>query len=277
MKNIPYLTILFLAVFSCHQNEGTHTDFKEEEKAISQSHGIIRGDLKNTYSTIPEKSQIRKVIWKANIEFQVSNVEVATENIKSIANKYHAFVSNMKLNSTRSRLSNKITLRVSSSNFDSLLNDIKGESIYIKSIEVNSKDVSEEFVDIESRLKTKKDVRDRYIEILRDKTGDVKDIIEAEEAIRKITEEIEAKEGRLRFLNDQVNFSTITLSLYQEVEYVKEPSTYVKPYFEKIYNGLQNGWSIVTNLIIVLVNIWPILLILGLLFWKRKWIISKFK
>ena len=67
--------------------------------------------------------------------------------------------------------------------------------IFLDKEDITSNDVTAEFVDIESRLKTKKEVRNRYITILKTKTGKVKDIIQAEEAIRKITEEIEVKEG----------------------------------------------------------------------------------
>ena len=57
----------------------------------------------------------------------------------------------------------------------------------------NAKRSTEEFVDIESRLKTKREIRDRYIQILRDKTGSISDVLEAEEAIRTITEELKQK------------------------------------------------------------------------------------
>ncbi len=132
-------------------------------------------------------------------------------------------------------------------------------------------------MDIESRLKTKKEVRERYISILRNKTGDIKDVIAAEDAIRKITEEIEAKEGWYRYLQDQVNFSTVQLRVYQEVEYGKEPTVYIKPYSEKLLDAVINGWGMITSLLLGLLNIWPLVIITSLIVWKRKWIVSRFK
>ena len=274
MRKLLISTILTLLLFSCENKESNSQDYKSIEEA---GDSYIANKAKSPTTGNSPQNKSRKVIWNANLEFQVTDVNNASQNIKNIADSFGAFVSNMKLNSGYSRISNKITIRVESSKFDSLLNAIKGESIFMKSIEINSKDVTEEFIDIESRLKTKKDVRDRYIEILRNKTGDIKDVIEAEEAIRKITEEIEAKEGRLRYLNDKVKFSTINLNVYQEVEYRKEPNVFIKPYSEKLTDGLKNGWSIITNIFLGLVNIWPLLLIVSFIIWKRKWLISKFK
>ena len=68
---------------------------------------------------------------------------------------------------------------------------------------VSVQDVTEEYLDIEARLKTKKEVEARYIEILKSKTKTVEDVLKAEEQIRIIREEIEAREGRLNYLKNQ--------------------------------------------------------------------------
>jgi hypothetical protein len=149
---------------------------------------------------------------------------------------------------------------------------IKGQSIFMDRSDISSQDVTEEFVDIEARLKAKREVRDRYIEVLKTKTGTVKDIIEAEEAIRVITEEIEAKEGRLRYLNDRVDLSTVTLTMYEKVKYVGEPERFEKDYSDDVSESFGDGWKVVKAIFLGFVTIWPILLIglIALLVWKRK-------
>ena len=61
----------------------------------------------------------------------------------------------------------------------------------------------------------------------------------------------------------------------EEVAYAKKPNLYKKPYLTKLKEGFTNGWSLVQGITIGLVSIWPILLILGILFFMRKKI--KFK
>lgn len=267
---------LLIVLFGCEKaSEASAKESMDyEEVATEATEGSVSAT--ETFDN-PVAKVDRKIIWSADMEFQVKNVDESTKNINKLVKKHRGFVSNMNLNSTHYRISNRIEIRINSEQFNDLINDIKGESIYMKNIEINSEDVTEEFVDIESRLKTKKEVRERYIDILRNKTGDVKDVIAAEEAIRVITEEIEAKEGRLRYLKDKVGFSTITLELFQEVEYEKVPSVYVKPYTEKLADGFGNGWSIITNVLLGLVNIWPIIFIISVLIWKRSWIASMFR
>jgi hypothetical protein len=135
----------------------------------------------------------RKLIWSADLEFQVKNVDASTKSITKMSERFDGFISGMELTNKNYQISNQITVRVPNSNFHALINAMKDESIFLDRANVYSDDVTEEFVDIESRLKTKREIRDRYIQILRDKTGSISDVLEAEEAIRTITEELKQK------------------------------------------------------------------------------------
>jgi hypothetical protein len=196
--------------------------------------------------------------------------------ITKLSEKYDGFIADMELTSNNYQVSNQITVRISNSSFHEFVNAIKGQSIFIDRANVSSNDVTKEFVDIESRLKTKREVRDRYIQILRDKTGSISDVIEAEEAIRKITEEIEAKEGRLRYLKDRIDHSTVVMTIYQTVDFVNPPERYDKGYGEEMGDSFSRGWHVITSVILALITIWPLLLIFGVLYWKRKWVIQLF-
>ena len=91
----------------------------------------------------------------------------------------------------------------------------------------------------------------------------------AEEQIRVLTEEIEVKEGRMRYLQDRVGLSTLTLSIYQEVEYIATPEVYKKTFLNKIKEGFLNGWDIVIGILLGLINIWPLVILFPFIFWKR--------
>ncbi len=137
---------------------------------------------------------------------------------------------------------------------------------------LDSRDVTAEWLDLESRLQTKRDVRDRYIDILRNRAQKVEDILNAEDKIRVITEEIEAKEGRLRYLRDQVSLSTLTLELYETVEYRSTSPTVTRGFGSKFLDSLAFGGQMIQDIVLGMVAIWP-LLILGVLafFGVRRW------
>ncbi|MFK8037055.1 MAG: DUF4349 domain-containing protein [Crocinitomicaceae bacterium] len=214
----------------------------------------------------------RKMIWKGNLEFQVQNMETSSKKISAICEEEGAFISEMNMSSTNYKIENHVQIRVNNSHFHQLIERLKGESIYTDNISITSNDVTEEFIDIESRLNTKKEVRERYINILRKRTGSIKEVIEAEEAIRRITEEIEAKEGRLRYLKDQVNFSTISVNIYQKVEFNRAPEVYEKSFGDDVSDSFSNGWQFITIVFLVLVNLWPLLLagIIFIVWWKYR-------
>jgi hypothetical protein len=97
----------------------------------------------------------------------------------------------------------------------------------------------------------------------------VQEIMAVEEQIRVIREEIESKEGRQKYLNDQVLFSTITVSFYQETETSSAPE---QPFYVKIWKNFVEGWTSFFNMIIGLFYLIPyILLLLGLFYLLRKW------
>lgn len=137
---------------------------------------------------------------------------------------------------------------------------------------LDSRDVTAQWLDLESRLQTKRDVRDRYIDILRNRAQKVEDILNAEDKIRVITEEIESKEGQLRYLRDQVSLSTLTLEFYETQEYRDTGETYRRGFGSKLLSSLEFGWEMIQELVLGLVAIWPLLLIGGVAFWGfRRW------
>ncbi|NKI32079.1 DUF4349 domain-containing protein [Croceivirga thetidis] len=269
-----FFSFLTVLVATCGGG-GSNADVANYETATAEVYDNT-SELESTTKTVNE-AQNRKLIWNGNVELKVNDVQESTTKVNQICEEFGGFVSGMNLNNTNYEISNTITIRVDSKNFNKVIESLKDEAEYIKSVSVTSNDVTEEYIDVQSRLNTKKEVRDRYIEILKNKTGKISEVLEAEEAIRKITEEIEAKEGRLRYLKDKIKFSTISVRLYETVSFSNEPEAYEKSFGDKSLQALKNGWKIITTLVLILINIWPLLLITIVLIWRWKWIKSKLR
>ncbi|MGB1041674.1 MAG: DUF4349 domain-containing protein [Flavobacteriales bacterium] len=285
MKNLILPLLLFAAFVSCEsdysENSSNLSYSEEDESKEILKDEVAQGTFKkglakpsgNFVPNTPIKISNRKIIWKGDMKFQVKEVTQSSEEIGEIAKELGGLISDMNMTSSNYRISNTLTIRIANDKFHELIKRVKGESIFTDYANVNSNDVTAEFVDIESRLKTKREVRDRYINILRNKTGKIKDVIAAEEAIRVITEEIEAKEGRLRYLKDKVDFSTVKIELYQKVDYQREPEiSQETPFSEKLGNSFGNGWSAIKGIFLFLITIWPLILlgIAVLVFFRRR-------
>jgi uncharacterized coiled-coil protein SlyX len=75
-------------------------------------------------------------------------------------------------------------------------------------------------VDVESRLKNKRIEEARLLEILEKKTGDLKEVVALEQAISEVREQIERMEGRMRYLTEKVELTTITITAREVQDYV---------------------------------------------------------
>lgn len=265
--------------------EGFATESEESPQELDETPPPAppqQGQPQPPAQPIPDKEPVaekiaRQIIKTANYRIQVEDVNASSRKANQLATKHGGYVSDSELTNSSYEITNVITIRVPAAHFDSLLEELGSDAIHTQYKRINSQDVTEEFVDITTRLKTKKEVRDRYVDILRTKAKTVKDVLDAEEQIRIIQEEIEAKEGRLRYLKDQVGMSTIRLELYQAIEYHPEPNVFHESFWSKLISGLKNGWDMLQGIVIFFVNIWPLLLIGGLLWWQRRWVWSKIR
>lgn len=203
-----------------------------------------------------------KIIKSATARYKVKNVKIATFKIKAIARQYGAYVSDLRFQNDLYRKENRFTLKVPQRHFDIVMDSVNVIADFVEYENITTKDVTEEYLDIEARLKTKLEVKARYETILRKNAKTVEDILKTEERLRILQEEIESAQGRLKYLTNKVAFSTIQIDLYESVDYTETPESYTKTFWDKTKEGVSNGWSFIETFIIVLINIWP-LLILG--------------
>lgn len=247
-----FLTALLL--FSCNQ-------YSLEESNILNNDEIINYKEKKVVSSV-DKINL-KVIKSAKTKYKVANVKIATKKIKELAKNYNGYISDLQFQNNLYRIENRFTIKIPKDYFDVFLDSIHNYIDFVDFENITTKDVTEDYFDASSRLKTKQEVKIRYEEILRKKAKTVDDVLNTEEKLRVIQEEIEATTGKLNFLKNRIAFSTIDIQLYEEVDYKPEPKIYNKSFLSKAKEGFINGGKIVSNILIGIVNIWP-LFILGI-------------
>ena len=85
--------------------------------------------------------------------------------------------------------------------------------------ESHADDVTEEYVDLEARLKNKQQLEARLLELVAKRGDDIKDVLALEAELARVREEIERMQGRLRYLTDRVDLTTIEISAYERRDY----------------------------------------------------------
>lgn len=276
MRNTTLFLFLALGFFatSCASDSGAQA--KESAQADMQTAEYDYQEQKQAQAKTDDLViQERKIIRTASMRFQVDDLKSSSKRIEAMTKELGGFIANSQQRSSNYSIQNDISIRIPSERFDEFLARVEQEALYINHKNVNANDVTEEYVDITTRLKTKKEVRDRYIEILRDKAVTVEEVLNAEEKIRILQEEIEAAEGRLKYLSDRTNLSTIDLNLYQKVPYASAPKLYERGYFSRLTEGFWNGWEMIQSISIGIVTIWPIWCLLIAFFFVRRRFFSK--
>lgn len=216
----------------------------------------------------PGQAIEKKIIHTADVRFRVNDLKVATAGTKARVKAIGGYISNSSERREGGNLENTLMIRIPFQKFDAFLTDAEKESIYTDYKNVSAEDVTAEYVDNSLRIKSKQKVFDRYLELLK-QAKNVQEIMAVEENIRVIREEIEAKEGRQKFLDDQVTYSTITLTIYQVTESTNAPE---EPFYTKIWNNFRDGWGSVFNNIIGIFYLIPYLLIMGVvIYFIRRW------
>jgi len=121
---------------------------------------------------------------------------------------------------------------------------------------------------LEARLKAKKELEGRYLELLK-KANKISEILEIEKELVLIREEIESKQGQLNYLQNRVSMSTLEITFYKQTT---ETGVTVS-YGSKMWNSIKGGVSWMPGFFLGLLYIWPLLLIAALVFYyirKRK-------
>jgi hypothetical protein len=234
-------------------------------------------DLTTSSTTPPTDDQSQekiptKIIKTADISYQVEKFEQSRKTILAIVNKYKAYVSSEDQTNDGYRISNVMTIRVDAPVFDSLVDALMSESIYVEYKKISAMDVTEEYVDLTARLKSKKEVEAQYEAILK-KANSINEILQVQQYLRTIREEIDSFEGRLKYMNDRVSYSTITLKFYEQLDNVsKQPD---RTFGSRMGEAFSWGWNGLVNFFLGIIYLWPLWLILGFTAWLIVFLIKR--
>lgn len=202
-----------------------------------------------------------KIIKTADAAFQVKNCDESRKAIIDIVKKSGGYVSSENQTNNNYQIENTMIIRMKSDGFDTMLDLILKQSIYTESKKIVADDVTADYVDIQARLQSKKEVEKQYAEILK-KAYTIYDILQVEQQLRQIREEIDAFEGKLKYFDDRVDYSTINLRFYEKLDYTPSPSAN-SGFFYKLGKAFAGGWHIILTIIIGLAYMWPFIIALG--------------
>jgi len=203
----------------------------------------------------------KKIIRDGSITIKVKDLEAAKSRVDTLVQQFNAYYNSENLMNYEFSVSYRLSIRIPSAMFDKFISAVESGDGEVTEKIINALDVTTEFIDLESRLINKRSYLERYRELLK-QARTVKEILEIEEQIRTIVEEIDSTEGRLKYLSDQVSYSTLNLTLNKDTGYGYHRD--IKgPFGERLKRSLSGGWNGLVTLTLVLIRLWPLLIILA--------------
>jgi hypothetical protein len=160
----------------------------------------------------------RKIIRNADITIEVPSTTEAQHRVTSIAEAHGGFVVTSEAKQRQSNdpaqrtLDIKLVVRVPSNQFGNAFDEIKKLAGNTPAEQVTSQDVTEDFIDLEARIKTQKALEVQFLEIMR-QAHKIEDALEVQRQIAEVRTEIEKLEGRKRFLENRASLSTINVNI----------------------------------------------------------------
>ncbi len=271
-----YRFVLILSCFlfiACSADKQASMDDQEHhhaKTALSISHELeIEPPRTTQQSPSPKEFDIdkaSKIIKRGYIKFDVENIESAKTKVDHILKECKGYYENDQFNTHPNKLNYSLQLRVPNAKFDSLLTVVEFGIGELKSKSVNASDVTEEYLDLNVRLNNNMAYLDQYKEILK-KAQTIKEILIVQQDIRRMEEEIESKKGRLKYLEDQADYSTLNIELSELIvaEIAGAPG-----FGTKVITAFNNGVNGFLFIFIALVNIWPFFFVLLMVFIARR-------
>ena len=211
----------------------------------------------------------RLLIYHADLRLKVPSLPRASSSLDSLVRRNDGFLSAATETRTDGEWRQLMTIRVRPARFHALLAALGGLGT-VEEKKLTTDDVTAQHADVAARLATKRAVEKRYVDLL-GRARKISEILEIEGKIGEVREEIESTESRLKTLDDEVGYSTISLACYQVLPQ-PVPEAPVVSFASRVVESFYTGWTLLTGLFIGLVAIWPLLLLAPVAWWAlRRW------
>jgi hypothetical protein len=187
-----------------------------DRSAVSEREASAQNQASNPWSRAGAfDGASRLIVRTGQASIEVDSLQPAMAELRRIAQRIGGFVADASVQSGRNQLrSATLQLKVPAARFDDLTQGLEPLG-RLQFVNVSAEDVSEEFVDLTARVANGHRLEDRLVELLRTRTGKLQDVLSVERELARVREEIERMEGRMRFLKNSAQLSTLSVNLYE--------------------------------------------------------------
>lgn len=265
-----------------------------EEEVARADKGMLAGRPSSAPQATPAPSgemafqglfDNRKIIRTGELTIVVEDTQAAMARLRSVALTFGGYVANANLWQVKENLMRgTVTLRIDASRFDDAIDRIKEMALEVQRENIGSQDVTEEYVDLESRLRNLEATEQELLALLaevRKQTNKASEVLQVYRELTSVREEIERIKGRMQYLDNRVQLATITVELIpREEKSIVQPGWHPGQTLRAALSALARAgqalvsatiWLVIFVLPLVLVLAVPVgLIVMGIRRWRRR-------
>jgi uncharacterized coiled-coil protein SlyX len=239
---IPILLLCIVELIGCSiesrpaKNESALSESIRNNVHKPAASEVSSGEVKAEFVNQAVPKIDRKIIYDANIVLVVKDMAETEKQITQLLKQANGYIAEESVDRRQGEhLTGRWRVRVPVAQFDSFLDAVSNLGV-AETRNQTAEDVTEQFVDLEAQISNKKKLEERIVALLKDSSGKIKDVIEVEHELARVRGEIEQMEGRLRYLTNRTDFTTISISARVE-------ENYVPPAAPTFSNRIAQAWA----------------------------------
>lgn len=216
----------------------------------------------------------RKIIRSAYLSMETTQFERTVDEIMGKVSVYLGYIESSEIQGKpiyQGQVPNRkahFEIRIPSKSFDAFIGDMSDVG-NVTSRQIRGEDITGQYLDVEARLKSLKLQEERLLTLL-SKADKLSDIIELERELSNVRYEIENYTGTLKQWDNMVQYSRVSIDVYEVRELTKEEPQPIT-WGDRIISGFMNSWESIgklfADLVVFLVSAVPYLLVVGAVVW----------
>ncbi len=282
--------MLVLSACSASDEMSESKEFSSQDMSEAESSNeIATEEAENVASDSDESAEVstegavvettRMIIHQASLSVNVKELDKAQANIEQKVAQYGGYIveSNVYQEDDQTSSGNMV-VRIPEKHFEKFLADAEGQAAKVLERNVTGQDVTEQYVDLQSRVKSKRAVEERLLSFM-SKAQKTEDLLKISADLAKVQEEIEVMVGKMKYLENQTSFSTVELFMSENKVVVPEIESKELNTWEKTKKQLATSTNSLlatgSALIVFFIGNLPVLLVLTLIGLSVYWFIRK--
>lgn len=216
-------------------------------------------------SSVPSE---KKVIKSGDLTLKIADADKAVSQITEIAKANGGDIFSTDLyEETNNEKSGTVTVKVPVANFEKAFEEIKKTASLVVRESISGQDVTEQYTDLQSRLKNKQAEEQAFASILQ-RSGEIDDVLKVTKELARVRGEIEVLQGRIKLLELQTDMSTITAQISEDQNITISdrwrPFQIIK---ETVNSLLKDVQEFVNFVIILVIRVVPVIILYAAIVW----------